>query len=394
MIQRVLQSRIEKLLKHFPVVAILGPRQIGKTTIAKSIIKVIDKQVIYLDLELPADLNKLSNPQIFLEANQEHCIIIDEVQRKPGLFPVIRAVTDRHRVPGRFIILGSASPELLKQSSESLAGRIVYTELSGLLVHEIQEQYNVQDLWLRGGFPEPFLMEATDITQEWYHSFVLTYIERDLPLLGLSADPLLLNRFLQMFAHSHGGLLNLASFSRSLGISSPTVSRYTGFFENAFLLRSLPPWYANVKKRMVKSPKTYLRDSGLLHHLHGITDFNHLLGHPILGASWEGFVTEQIINSMPSGISFSFYRTAEGAECDLILSKGIKILACIEIKFSDTPRTTKSFTTAVTDLACQNNYIIIPECPDPYLLKENVTVCNIVWFINNFLRGKGDYTTF
>jgi uncharacterized protein len=381
MIQRLVKSRIEKLTKHFPVVAILGPRQIGKTTLAKSIIQSIDKKVIYLDLELPADLNKLNNPQIFFEANQEHCIIIDEVQRKPDLFPVIRAVTDRHRVPGRFIILGSASPELLKQSSESLVGRIVYTELPGFLVQEIRDRYHVNDLWLRGGFPEPFLMNDPEIIQEWHNSFILTYIERDLPSLGLSAEPLILNRFLQMLAHNHGGLLNLANFARSLGISSPTVSKYANFFENAFLIRTLTPRYTNVKKRLVKSPKIYLRDSGLLHHLHGISDYNQLLGHPILGPSWEGFVIEQIISSLKPGISYSFYRTAEGAECDLILSKGVNIMACIEVKFSDSPKTTKSFTTAVQDLECDNNYIIIPDCPEPYPLREDVTVCDLEWFI-------------
>jgi uncharacterized protein len=385
MITRNLQTRINKLLAHFPAVAILGPRQIGKTTLAKSLINDITKKVIYLDLELPGDLSKLNNPQLFFENNKENCIIIDEVQRRPDLFPVIRSVIDQHRVPARFIILGSASPELLKQSSESLAGRIVYTELPGLLITEIESRFTINDLWLQGGFPEPFMMVDKELTKEWYHSFILTYIERDLPSFGLSADPLLLNRLLQMLAHNHGMLLNLASYSRSLGVSSPSVSRYIGFFENAFILRLLTPWFINVKKRIIKSPKTYLRDSGILHHLHGISDFNQILGHPVLGNSWEGFVIEQIISSLKPGIAASFYRTAEGAECDLILSKGLEVLACIEIKFTDTPKTTKSFTTAVQDLDCRNNYIIVPNCIETWMLREDVTVCDLAWFIRKVL---------
>mgnify|MGYP001057350037 CR=1 FL=1 len=389
MIYRNLQSRILKLLEHFPAVAILGPRQIGKTTLSKFLITKLDRKVIYLDLELPADIGKLSNPQIFFENNQDSCIIIDEVQRSPDLFPVIRAVIDRHRIPGRFIILGSANPDLLKQSSESLAGRIAYTELTGLLLSEIGNEHKINDLWLHGGFPEPFLIPDKELLREWYHSFILTYIERDLPSLGLSAEPLLLNRLLQMLAHNHGMLLNHANYARSLGISSPTVSKYLSFFENAFMVRLLSPWFANVKKRMVKSPKIYLRDSGILHYLHGISDFNQLLGHPVLGNSWEGFVIEQIVNSLKPGISFSFYRTAEGAECDLILSRGLEVLTCVEIKFADAPKTTKGFTTAIQDLGCKNNFIVIPNCPESYLLKENVLVCDPTSFITDFLTGIG-----
>ena len=385
MITRNLQSRINKLLTHFPAVAILGPRQIGKTTLAKALIKNIDKDVIYLDLELPGDLSKLDNPQLFFESNKDSCIIIDEVQRRPDLFPVIRSVIDQHRVPARFVILGSASPDLLKQSSESLAGRIVYTELTGLLIDEIDNNHKVNDLWLLGGFPEPFRMTDKELIKEWHHSFILTYIERDLPSLGLSAEPRILNNLLQMIAHNHGMLLNLANFSRSLGVSSPSVSKYIGFFENAFILRLLTPWFANVKKRIIKSPKVYLRDSGILHYLHGINDLNQILGHPILGNSWEGFVIEQIISFLNPGIAASFYRTAEGAECDLILSRGLEVLACIEIKFTDAPKTTKGFTTAVQDLACRNNYIIVPKCTEPWLLRKDVTVCDSVWFIKKIL---------
>lgn len=385
MIKRNLHTRILKLLEHFPSVAILGPRQIGKTTLAKSLISDITKEIVYLDLELPQDVNRLSNPQVFFESNRDKCLIIDEIQRVPDLFPVIRAVIDQHRVPGRFIVLGSASPELLKQSSETLAGRVVYTELTNLLINEIESINTPNCLWIKGGFPEPFLMTDQILLNEWYQSFIRTYIERDLPLLGLRSDPSVLNRLLNMLAHNQGMLLNLANLAKSLGVSSPTVSRYINFLESAFIVRLLQPWYANVKKRLVRSPKAYLRDSGILHHIYNIQDFNTLLGHPLLGYSWEGFVIEQIINTSSPGISFNFYRTVEGAECDLILSNGLKILACIEIKFTDAPKTTKSFTTAIQDLQSQNNFIVVPNCPEPYRLKENVMVCNPIQFLREYL---------
>jgi predicted AAA+ superfamily ATPase len=373
--------------EHFPAIAILGPRQIGKTTLAKSLISSFDRKAIYLDLELPSDIAILSNPQIFFENNRDACIIIDEVQRRPDLFPVIRSMIDQHRVPGRFIILGSASPELLKQSSESLAGRIAYTELTGLLIPELTGVNPVNDLWVNGQFPEPFLTTDPEFRRHWYQSFIMTYIERDLPLLGLKADPYLMSRMMQMVAHNHGMLLNQANLARSLAISSPTVSKNIGFLENAFLFRLLHPWFANMKKRLVKSPKIYLRDSGMLHHLLGIFGFNQLLGHPMLGNSWEGFIIEQIINSLPIGILPFFYRTAEGAECDLVLTRGMDILACLEIKFADAPKTSKGFTTAIRDLDCDLNFIIVPGCPESYYLKENILVCNPAGFIRDFLPG-------
>lgn len=385
MIQRKLQSRIIKLLEHFPAIAILGPRQIGKTTLAKSLMDSIKNEVVYLDLELPADVNRLANPQVFFQNNQDRCVIIDEIQRLPDLFPVIRAVIDQKRAPGRFILLGSASPDLLRQSSETLAGRIVYTELTGLLIPEIINHYTSTDLWIKGGFPEPFLMKDPELYSEWYRSFILTYLERDLPLLGLRTDPVILRRLISMLAYNQGMLLNMANLSKSLGVSSPTVSRYVGFLENAFVLRQLQPWHMNIRKRLVKSPKVYLRDSGILHHLLGIESYNALLGHPSLGNSWEGYVIEQVIGSAMPGLSFFFYRTAEGAECDLVISQGINIIACIEIKFSEAPKTSKSLTTAIQDLRSENNFIIIPECPEPYILKENITVCNPVQFIREYL---------
>jgi hypothetical protein len=336
-------------------------------------------------MQLPADMNKLSNPQIFFESNRDRCVIIDEVQRMPELFPVMRSLIDRYRVPGRFLILGSAGPELLNQSSESLAGRIAYTELTGLMISEVEKEGNILDLWINGGFPEPYLLQDPELRQEWYRSFMMTYIERDLPLLGLSANPMLLHRMLQMLANSQGSLLNLASFSRSLGISIPTVSRYLGFLQHGYIVRILQPWHSNVRKRLVKSPKTYIRDPGILHHLLGLGDLNALMGHPVLGGSWEGFVTEQIISHSSPTAGTYFYRTAEGAECDLVITRGLDIKACVEIKFSEAPAVTRGLTTAIRDLNCKRNFIIIPDCPQEYQLKDDIIVCSLPAFVVDHL---------
>jgi uncharacterized protein len=385
MIQRELTGRILKLLGKFPSVAILGPRQIGKTTLAKNLIPKINRETVYLDLELPVDFNRLSNPQVFFENNAEKCIIIDEIQRMPDLFPVLRAVIDMQRVPGRFVLLGSASPDLLKKSSETLTGRIVYTELSSLLISEVGDPDKFIKLWLKGGFPEPFLSEDKEFQFEWFQSFIRTYIERDLPLLGLRSNPVLINRLLNMLSQSQGMLLNLSGLSKSLGVSIPTLSKYVDFLKMSFILRRLPPWFSNIKKRLVKTPKVYIRDTGLLHHLLGIENFNFLMGHPIVGFSWEGFVLEQVINSSKPGFNFSFYRTSQGAECDLVISKGLDIRACIEVKFTESPSTTKSFTTSIQDLNSKKNFIIVPKCPSPYELKEGIIVCEPNQFIDNFL---------
>jgi len=385
MIQRELGNRIIKLLGQFPSVAILGPRQIGKTTLAKTLVPEISKETIYLDLELPADIARLSNPQVFFENNHDKCIIIDEIQKLPSIFQVLRSMIDQHRVPGRFVLLGSSNPDLLKNSSETLAGRIVYTELSSLLISETGNAENLFKLWLKGGFPEPYLSDDTDFRIEWFQSFIRTYIERDLPALGLRSDPVLMSRLLYMLSQHQGWLINLANLSKSLGISIPTLSKYIDFLELSFIVRRLPPWFSNAKKRLIRSPKIYIRDSGILHHQLGIETFNSLLGHPVVGFSWEGFVLDQIINSCKPGFFFSFYRTSQGAECDLVISWGNEIRACIEMKFSEAPSTTKSFTTTVQDLNSPKSFIIVPKCASPYELKGKVLVCDPGQFISIFL---------
>jgi predicted AAA+ superfamily ATPase len=384
MIKRLLETKIPELLRQFPAVAILGQRQVGKTTLAKNLIKQMDKESLYLDLELPADINRLSNPQMLFEENKGRCVVIDEIQRMPELFPILRAVIDRDRVPGRFIILGSASPGVLRNSSETLAGRISYTELSPFLLSEVKALSPGKKLWIRGGFPEPFLMEKEVPRFLWFSSFTRTYIERELPMLGLRAHPVQLNRLLSMLAFNQGQVLNVSKFSKALGVSSPTVSRYLDYLEQSYFIRRLPPYFINIRKRVVKSPKIYIRDSGILHHILGLENFNDVMGHPVAGESWEGFVIQQIISYYGNRFDYTFYRTQDGTECDLVISKGITVLACIEVKLSDAPHITKGFTISLRDLKPHHAFIIIPDCPEPYKLNENTLVCDLSGFFHTF----------
>ena len=384
MIKRLLEKKILELLRQFPSVAILGPRQVGKTTLAKNLIQHIDKESLYLDLELPADINRLSNPQMLFEENKDRCVVIDEIQRMPGLFPVLRAVIDRHRIPGRFIILGSASPGVLRDSSETLAGRISYTELSPFLLPEVTGFSQGKKLWIRGGFPEPFLMEREEHLFEWFSSFIRTYVERELPVLGLRTNPVQLNRLLSMLAFNQGQILNISKLSKALGVSAPTVSRYIDYLDQSYFIRRLQPYFINIKKRLVKSPKIYIRDSGILHHILGLGNFNYVMGHPVAGESWEGFVIQQIISYYRKRFDYTFYRTQDGTECDLVISKGITVLACIEIKLSDAPRITKGFTISLRDLKPNDAFIIVPDCPEPYKLNENILISDLSGFFTLF----------
>ncbi len=387
MIERQLKKRILKLISHFPAVAILGARQVGKTTLAKMLMNELPRENIYLDLENPSDLARLENVLAFFNANQDKCVIIDEVQRKPDLFPVLRSVIDQHRIPARFILLGSANPDLILSSSETLAGRIVYTELSPFNFSEIHHLTSITNHWLKGGFPEPFLMKDEDIWNEWFNSFIMTYIERDLPRWGLITSPQYLLRFVTMLAHTHGQLLNKTNYAKSLEVSIPTISNYIHYLENAFIIRSLQPFFINLKKRLVKSPKVYLRDIGLLHHLLRINDYNTLLGHPVIGRSWEGYVIEQIMSVLGSKFEYFFYRTQDGAECDLIITEKFHPIACVEIKFTEAPKKTKSLTITIQDIGSKNNFIVIPECTSPYPMEENLTVCNLEQFFELFEKA-------
>jgi uncharacterized protein len=377
MIQRLIAENLKEGLAIFPVVAILGPRQVGKTTLVKQMMFDLGKPSIYLDLEYFADANKLNEPDTFFAEHQDKTIILDEIQRMPELFPLLRSIIDQNRQNGRFILLGSASPDLLKKSSETLAGRILYLEMHPIQYQEIASQsIDYKALWIRGGYPTPLLATKPKAAMLWQNSFVQTYVERDLPALGLAASPTLIRNLLRMVSHIHGGLLTYSDLANSLNISMPSVKSYLDYLENAFLIRRLEPYFVNIGKRLVKSPKIYIRDSGLLHFLLGIQNFDQILGHPILGNSWEGFVIQQIIANLAIGVEPYFYRTKDGAELDLLLVKYGIVEAAIEIKFGSSPVISRGNTQAWADLNAKQNLIITPETED-YWYKKDVRVCNL-----------------
>lgn len=384
MIKRNAFSEIIELLTFFPAVGIIGPRQVGKTTLVKQISTYLEKPTIYLDLENPRDSAKLNDPVLFFENNIDKCIIIDEIQRQKSLFPILRSMIDLRRIPARFIILGSASPELIRDSSESLAGRIAYLELSTFNFNELEEGVDVFKHWVWGGFPDAFLSPNKEINFTWYHNFVQTYVERDLPMLGLSGQPNVLRNLWTMIASINGNVFSKTTLTKSLEISAPTLNKYLSFFEAAFLIRILKPYSKNIKKRLVKSPKIFIRDSGILHYMLGINSIDDLQGHSSIGNSWEGYVIEQIVQLLKPRYTSYFYRTQEGAECDLVIVKGTEVFACIEIKYTSAPKLTKSLINSVEDLNCTHNYIITPNS-DNYFLKKDIRVCSLSEFLFEYL---------
>ncbi|MGD0754104.1 MAG: ATP-binding protein [Bacteroidales bacterium] len=384
MVKRILEKELLEFLTFFPAVGIIGPRQSGKTTLARILMERNSKKSVYLDLESPTDRNKLTEPEYFFEDNKDNCVVLDEIQRLPQLFPLLRSVIDKHRIPGRFIILGSANPGIIKDSSESLAGRIAYKELYPFNISEIGFE-NLKKHWLHGGFPDAYKQQNIDRTKIWLENFVTTYIERDLPVIGLDASSVTLANLWTMLAHNHGNIFNASNFARSLGVSSPTITRYLHFLDEAFLINRLMPFYYNTKKRLVKSPKVYIRDSGVLHCLTNTLDPSLLPVHIIVGASWEGYVVEQVKQLVGRKLEMYYYRTHHGTECDIVLVKGLKPVASIEIKYSSTPNLTKSFTLAINDLGTKVNFIITPDCED-YYIRENVKVCSLQTFLTVHLK--------
>ncbi len=372
-LQRSAEKDIQRLSDHFPAVAIVGPRQVGKTSLAKHLAGLWPQASVYLDLENPADLNKITDPELFLEPLKEKTVILDEVQRVPGLFPVLRGLIDRFRVPKRFILLGSASPELIRDASESLAGRIAYYELHPLSYPEVAEYTDYRTHWLRGGFPDSLLAGDDPTSSEWRDYFVQTYLERDLPLLGLSANPILTRRLWTMLAHLNGNLLNLEMLGNSLGITGPTVRRYIDFFESSYLIRRIQPWFANISKRLVKSPKIYIRDTGVLHALLAIITFEQLQGYPGLGASWEAYIIQEIASMLPPRHELCFYRTQDGTEADLVIIKAGIPDTLIEIKYHSAPVVTKGMIIAAADLQTRSNVIIAP-VQEGYPLRDGFRV--------------------
>ncbi|HEY4064566.1 MAG TPA: ATP-binding protein [Puia sp.] len=383
MVFRLLQSTVEKALLRSPAIAILGPRQVGKTTLAKTIAKT-KLHSLYLDLENPLDRRKLEDGYSYLRSLGNACVILDEVQLMPELFSLLRPLIDEDRAPGRFILLGSASPSLVKGVSESLAGRISYMELTGIGLAELPAGEGYKKNWFRGGFPNA-LLTGDDESKAWLDDFIRSYIERDLAhLFGVDLSPVTLRNFWSMLAHSNGNIWNAEVFARSLGVSSTTVLRYLTFLEGGFITRRLSPWFVNAKKRLVKSPKVYIRDTGILHRLLTIPDYDTLLGHPGVGGSWEGYVIEQIYQRKPSDIELFYYRTQAGAECDLLLVKGITPLACIEIKLSNTPAVSKGFISCTEDLLPVYKYIITPQS-ETFTTQHEVIITNLYHFITTLL---------
>ncbi len=385
MIQRQLQKEITALMKQFPAVAILGARQVGKTTLAKEIAASQKRVSLYLDLENPLDVRRLADPYSFLSDNKDKCVIIDEVQTIPSLFAVLRSVIDEDRRNGRFILLGSASPELVKGVSESLAGRIAYRELSPVNIVELPEKISRDKHWLRGGFPQPLLARTDKAAAEWMKSFARSYIERDLSFLfGVELTSNIISRTLSMMAHVNGNVLNVEMMARSLGITAPTVNRYINFLEGAFLVHRLPAFHVNTRKRLVKSPKIYIRDSGLLHQLSDVQSMLSLKGHPVVGSSWEGYIVEQIRQLKPAGLDLYYYRTQAGAECDVVLSKGLHPVACAEIKLNNAPVISKGNFQSIADLKTKKNFVIVPDV-DEYQTRDKIVICNTKTFFKKYL---------
>jgi len=362
MIERRLQNTVTQALKRSPSVALLGPRQVGKTTLAMNIAQTTPS--VYLDLENRLDLLKVRDIEAFHAANSEKLIILDEVQRLPDIFASLRGIIDRERregnKTGQFLFLGSASIELLKQSGESLAGRIAYLELFPIdaLEYADDDLSKLNALWVRGGFPESLLADSDENSFFWRHDFIKTYLERDIPQLGPRIPAETLERFWTMLAHSQGTVLNAAHLARNLDVSGTTIARYLDLMTDLLLVRKLKPWTANVGKRLIKSPKIYVRDSGIVHALLNIPDYNSLLGHPVVGGSWEGFVIENIMAVVPPRIQPYYYGTPSGAEIDLVLEfPGGKKWA-IEIKRNSAPSVSKGFYTGCEDINAERRFVV------------------------------------
>jgi len=382
--QRYIQSLIEEYMEIFPAVGILGPRQVGKTTLVKNL--SWGKNKIYLDLEKASDRAKLSDAELFLTNHQDSTVILDEIQLMPDLFAELRSSIDEDRRPGRFILLGSASPDLIRSSADSLAGRIGYLELTPFTLEEVLEE-EMERLWMRGGYPLSFLASTERVSNLWRENFIKTYIERDLGLLGLNTDPKLVERFWIMLAHAQGSLWNADNFARALGITRPTVSRYLEFLEGSFMVRILQPYHRNVKKRLVKSPKVYIRDTGLLHALVGVKSYDELINQLLIGASWETFVIEQIINVLGQDYQYYFYRTHQGAECDLLLVKSGKVEWAIEVKNTLSPKISKGFLISMEDTKAAKG-AVISRVKEGYPLKEGVRNYSLLEFCEVIKKGK------
>lgn len=388
MLHRFLTDKLCQALENMPVVAILGPRQVGKTTLALNISKFIKKDSIYLDLESDSDLNKLTDAEAYLKRFENNLLIIDEVQRKPDLFRLLRGIVDERKRKGerasQFLLLGSASRELLQHSSETLAGRIRYLELTPFTIFELTQNNKVlndlEKLWLRGGFPDSFLAPNDEESWQWRNDFISTYLERDLPLMGAGIAPASLKRFWKMLSHYNGNQVNLSELGKSLELTHTTIKNYLETLTDFYMVRQLQPWSGNIKKRLVKSPKVYIRDTGILHHLLNISSIDSLLSHPGLGASWEGFVIENIVNQLDNKWGVYYYRTATQVEIDLVLETPKREIWAIEIKRSSAPKLGRGFYVACNDIKATHKWLINSQ-EDRYPLPNGVEVIGLIEFL-------------
>ena len=359
MIERARKAEVDCLLDGNPAVVLVGPRQVGKTTLAHRIAG--ERGAVYLDLERPRDVARIADVEQFCEIHADELLVLDEVHRSPGLFAPLRGIIDRRRRSGRrtgqFLFLGSASIDLMKQSGETLAGRVAYCELHPLGVSETGGGRRLR-LWHRGGFPESFLAETDERGFDWRLDFIRTYLERDVPALGPRIPAETLRRFWTMLAHNQGQTFNAASFARGLDVNGVTIGRYLDLMVDLLLVRCLQPWTSNLGRRLVKAPKVYVRDSGVCHALLGIETLDELLGHPVVGGSWEGFVIENVVGALPRRASWGYYRTAAGAEVDLVVDRGAGEIWALEIKRSTAPSVSRGFHVACEDLKPKRKLVV------------------------------------
>jgi uncharacterized protein len=389
MIKRAQYKQLIDSLNSVPVVALIGPRQVGKTTLALELANNFKKEVTYIDLELDSDFNKLTDAETYLKRFSNQLLIIDEVQCKPDLFRILRGIVDKRKregePSGQFLVLGSASSDLIQNSSESLAGRIRYLELTTFSVSEVckgEKNTNcIEKLWLRGGFPDSYLASNEENSMNWRRDFFNTYVERDIPQMGPRVSSAFLKRFWKMLAHYHANQINFSEFGRSLELSHTSIRNYLDLLTDFYMVRQIPSWSGNIKKRLVKSPKIYLRDSGILHSILNLKNMDMLFSHPKIGASWEGFVVENILNQIDDKWEYSYYRTSNQAEIDLVLHTPDDEVWAIEIKKASAPKLTRGYHEACKDVKATHKWVVNAN-NDRYPLAQEAEVIGLVEFLD------------